>query len=309
MYQRSAAKGVSEVVVFPSWILADGASIKKHRTIAWAQRDNFLRVKNNFVVRRVLKITAFLKSKKSMIFWGTMKIHTTLLMTGFIAMAAWGLTGCQSSSDTAANSTSQPASQTGSTSTEASSNPSSVAVNSANPTDVSSNGNPTEPLIGKKTFIIAEAEGGGHSPITGIDGGATQSAVSTIRLEFEQRGYVYQDSGPTDLIVTPKWIYSANDSSPEPVVPPGVPTATTPTTREATLNVVVRDAITGKVLWSEVNPTAVLTTDLSPDVAVGMAHQALDNLPAANPSGQYSNSSTTSSPAVPTTSGQPTASM
>jgi len=224
---------------------------------------------------------------------------------GFITMAAWGLTGCQSSSDTASNSTSQPASQTGSTSTGVASNPSSVASNSANPTDVTSAGNPAEALIGKKTFIIAEAEGGGHSPITGIDGGATQSAVSTIRLEFEQRGYVYQDNGPTDLVVAPKWIYDDNDDSgPGAPVAPGVPSATTPTTREAQLDVIVRDGATGKVLWSEQNPTAVLTSDLSPDVAVGMAHQALSNLPAASPSGQ-----TASSPAVPTSSGQPTASM
>ena len=112
---------------------------------------------------------------------------------------------------------------------------------------------------------------------------------STIRLEFEQRGYVYQDSGPADLVVTPKWIYSTNDSGPAPATVPGVPSATTPTTREVRLNVIVKDAATDKVLWSEQNPTAILTYDLSPDVAVGMAQQALSNLPAANPSGQYSN--------------------
>jgi len=226
-------------------------------------------------------------------------------------MATGGLTGCQSSSDTATNSNSiaQPASQTGATATVASSGTSSAVAASANPTDVNSAGNPAEALIGKKTFIIASAEGGGHSPITGVDGGATQSVAAAIRLEFEERGYVYQDNGPTDLVVVPKWIYSSNDSSPEATVAPGVPSATIPTTRETQLNVIVKDGATDKVLWSEENPTAVLTTDLSPDVAVGMAHQALINLPAANSNGQYSNSSTTSGSTVTTSSGQPTASM
>jgi hypothetical protein len=227
-----------------------------------------------------------------------------------MTMATWGLTGCESSSDTAANPPAQPSSQTGATATEGSTNSSSVAASGANPTDVTLIGHPGDALIGKKTFIIAAAEGGGHSPITGVDGGATQSVVSTIRLEFEQRGYVYQDSGPTDMVVTPKWIYDDNDDSgPGAPVVPGVPSATTPTTREAQLNVIVKDGATDKVLWSEQNPTAVLTTDLSPDVAVGMAHQALSNLPAANPSGQYSNSSTTSGSTVTTSSSQPTASM
>jgi len=228
-----------------------------------------------------------------------MKTPTQFLITGFIALAAWSLAGCQSA-DNGGNTTTGQSSSTSPT----------IAVSGANEAQAPAGGNPAEALVGRKTFNIAPAEGGGNSPITGVDGGASQSVASTIRANFEQRGYVYQDNGPSDLVVTPKWIYSGNDNLAQTAVP-GVSASATATTREVSLNVIVKDAATDKVLWSEEDTNAVLTTGLSPNVAAGMANQALHDLPVANPGGQYSNASATNSstPANSSPSAQPAAAM
>jgi hypothetical protein len=183
----------------------------------------------------------------------TMKTKSTLLMAGLIALTTWGLAGCQSSNTTADNSTS-PASTTG---------------------------NATQALNGKKTFTVVPAMGGGDSAITGTNGGATQTVMQVIRPDFESRGYVYQENGPADLTVTPKWIYSGSDAQ-QPTQVPGAPSAISPTTREVTLNIIIKDTATDKVLWSGENPSAVLTPYLSSDVATTMVHQALRDLPLAN---------------------------
>jgi len=143
-------------------------------------------------------------------------------------------------------------------------------------------------MIGKRTFTIADAVGGGHSSITGVQGGATQMVDKVLQRGMGQLGYVYQASGPADFIVTPRWEYSSEESPP---VAPTLPMEGSASTRQIHLVLVFTDTASGNVLWSKENPYAVDTSLLSADKARDMTNFILSALPAANPPATVSSTS------------------
>ena len=137
-------------------------------------------------------------------------------------------------------------------------------------------------MLGKKTYIIAPSIGGGHNPTIGVDGGGTQAIDAALQDELTQRGYVYEQSGPADFVVTPHWGYTDSQTKTDNNAPE-VPSDYTSSTRQARLTVVITSGTSDTILWSSQNRKTVLTSLLSADTAADMARQAIQSLPAASP--------------------------
>jgi len=137
-------------------------------------------------------------------------------------------------------------------------------------------------MYGKRTYTIAESVGGGHNPSIGVDGGGTQAIDATLQDELTQRGYVYEQSGPVDFVVTPHWSYTDSQTKYDSAAAE-VPTDYTSSTRQARLTVVITAGSSDTILWTSESNKTVLTSLLSADVATIMAHEALRTLPAMNP--------------------------
>ncbi len=192
-----------------------------------------------------------------------MHTHSQAWIFGIVTIATLALTGCQDSNVKTVG----PATPA---STQA------AADEDANDTQS------VQAMYGKRTYTIAAATGGGHSPITGVEGGATQAVDKTLQQEMAQRNYVYRESGPVDFVITPRWSYSSIDSATEQPAPT-LPNEFTSSTRQARLTVVFTAGTSDTIIWSGHGGRSVLTTLLSPEMAVDMTHHAMQRLPDANP--------------------------